>query len=283
MHNISLADIQLLARHLVYWRRARAIPPLHQRDTYIVSPNADMSKLEMASRLYEATFPTLPGLPKILSILSGTPRPYASLIPTKDHKEMYFLILAWLLRGGWVTQLRTFARIKVNSGVKERARSLMNARDLASETQISLKAPNGQSPEGDVASNRARNISDASHSSNRNNGQFEYDEDDFETSLILRPQRASPLESRWIEQIQKDMVRLYKPPHSLSEDEVRELQEQWLNFTKFFNGHDALEKIPVREGLKRKKVWNLLGKLGVFERGVGDEGKTKILVAVRHW
>jgi len=41
---IPLHEIQVMARHLVHWRKARAIPPIHQRDIYVVSPNADMKK-----------------------------------------------------------------------------------------------------------------------------------------------------------------------------------------------------------------------------------------------
>ncbi|KAL8899958.1 MAG: hypothetical protein Q9207_005929, partial [Kuettlingeria erythrocarpa] len=107
---MHLSDIQFLASHLIYWRKARAIPPLHQRDTYIVSPNADMSKLASATSKFARAFPALPSLPKLLNLLSATttPRVYASLIPSKDHKEAFMNILAWLLRDGWVTQLRTF-------------------------------------------------------------------------------------------------------------------------------------------------------------------------------
>ncbi|KAL8716828.1 MAG: hypothetical protein Q9225_005878, partial [Loekoesia sp. 1 TL-2023] len=114
---IPLPDIQFLASHLIYWRKARAIPPLHQRDTYIVSPNADMSKLVSATSKFAKVFPALPSLPKILNLLS-TPRAYSSLIPSKDHKEAFMDILAWLLRDGWVTQLRTFAWVRVPLHIK---------------------------------------------------------------------------------------------------------------------------------------------------------------------
>lgn len=283
MHDISLADIQLLARHLVYWRRARPIPPLHQRDTYIVSPNADMSKLEMASRLYEATFPTLPSLPKMLGALSGTPRPFNSLIPTKDHKQTYFLILAWLLRGGWVTQLRTFARIKIGPDVKEWARYFTAEQALEMTAQSHNNSLHREPAHSELTNIRDRSLSDTPYISHQLKDDVESSERNLGPSLILYPQRASPLESRWIDQIQKDLAKLSRRQPNLSENEVKELQEHWPIFNKFFNGADALEKIPVREGLKRKKVWNMLGKLGVFERGVGDDGNGKILVTVRHW
>jgi hypothetical protein len=91
------------------------VPPLHQRDTYIVSPNADMRKLRSACAQYAKLFPPhIPALPKMLAQLSqGTPRPYKMFIPSKSHKPLYMDVLAWLMRGGWVTQLRTFGWVRV--------------------------------------------------------------------------------------------------------------------------------------------------------------------------
>ena len=118
MHEMSLKDLQFLARHLIYWRRARAIPPLRPRDTYIVSPNADLRELKTAITAFSARFPMLPPLPKILNHLSGTPRPYGMLIPSKDHRQAYMEILAWLMRNGWVTQLGSFGWVRVSPVVK---------------------------------------------------------------------------------------------------------------------------------------------------------------------
>jgi nitrogen permease regulator 3-like protein len=119
LFSISLVDLQIFAGHLIYWRRARAIPPLHPRDTYIVSPNADMSALSLAIHAYAVRFPMLPSLPKMLSELSrGTPRPYRTLFPSPVHRNVYMEILAWLMRGGWVTQLRTYAWVRVSAEVK---------------------------------------------------------------------------------------------------------------------------------------------------------------------
>ncbi len=125
MHNISLRRIQVLSRHLIYWRRARAIPPLHQRDTYIVSPNADLRELPTAAVAYAARFPSLPSLPKMLALLSGHPRAFSTLIPSKDHREAYLDILAWLMKGGWVTQLRVFAWVRVPRAIRLQVRATM--------------------------------------------------------------------------------------------------------------------------------------------------------------
>ncbi|KAF2240527.1 hypothetical protein BU26DRAFT_525991 [Trematosphaeria pertusa] len=139
-HNIVAQDMEYIASHLVYWRRARLIAPLHPRDTYIVSPNADLSNLQAAIPAYASRFSTLPTLPKMLSMLSGTPKPYRSFIPTAEHREAYMDILAWLMRGGWVTQLRTFAWVRVSPEIKaqvaadmEREERVKKADDLRRE------------------------------------------------------------------------------------------------------------------------------------------------------
>lgn len=285
LHSISLADIQLLARHLVYWRRARAIPPLHQRDIYIVSPNADMGKLSSAAKAYEATFTTLPSLPKMLQALSGIPRPYSSLIPTKDHKAAYFNILAWLLRGGWVTQLRTFAFVRVDSSVKTDVKEQKrvdkhgisradqsNFVETSHDTLASLKLTRRPS----IVSRASSDVksSTSSHTNPKMN------------SLILQPSRASPTESKWLDYIGEHFHELLST--DLHDDEVLELQRHWPAFTRYLNGIEALEKIPMQEGLKRKVAWDLLRKLGLFESLAGETGprsntQRRILVGFRHW
>ena len=349
---IPLSDIQVLANHLVYWRRARAIPPLNQRDTYIVSPNADMSKLGPASAAYEAAFPTMPSLPKMLSALSGTPRPYSTFIPSRDHKQIYLNILAWLMRGGWVTQLRTFGWIKVDPEVKKTVAEAM-AREEEKEEKQAFKSAIGHEQDVIPGEMESDDIDDNSSSSSSlasevsgdatpipgRYGGYHYhhtEPTDIHTpttsSLILHPHRASPIESRWLDEI---LNRISDHHHlngsfgsSLShtsshgqgqsqshnsssfgadsEDasittHENSLQKHWPAFIKYFNGTDALEKIPVREGLKRKLVWKLLSRIDVSsggqpQRGTGTgsapgtaagpaevQPKEKVLVTVRHW
>jgi nitrogen permease regulator 3-like protein len=285
LHSVPLADIQVLAKHLVDWRRARAIPPLHQRDVYIVSPNADMRKLSSAVKAYESTFPTLPSLPKMLQALSGTPRPYSSLIPSKDHKDRYFMILAWMLRGGWVTQLRTFAVVRVDSSVKtavkEHTKAERNGTARADKSN-SMEAshdtimPLNPSQRPSIISRVSSDVksSTSSHTNIRMN------------SLVLQPARASPMESKWLEYIGDHLQDLVSA--DLPEDEVVELQRYWPAFTRYLNGLEALEKIPVREGLKRRLVWDLFLKMGLFEP-LANEAESKkdthqrIFVVFQHW
>jgi hypothetical protein len=138
-HNISAHDMEYIASHLVYWRRARLIAPLSPRDTYIVSPNADFSSMPIAMTVYAHRFPTLPTLPKVLSMLSGTPRPFRTFIPTTEHREAYMEILAWLMRGGWVTQLRTFAWVRVTPEIKAQVADEMDREERAKKAEEARK------------------------------------------------------------------------------------------------------------------------------------------------
>ncbi|KIW91289.1 uncharacterized protein Z519_08185 [Cladophialophora bantiana CBS 173.52] len=319
---IALGDIQHLARHLVYWRRAIAIPPLHQRDTYIVSPNANMNKLMSACKTYEANFPMMPSLPKMLNALSGTPAPYGTLIPSRDHKEEYYRVLAWLMRDGWVTQLRTFAFIRVDPEVKKAVREKEREESKGPKTPVIEREASerdrdaarsfGSGTPNTIASGAlssfkqrpsmvSRPSSDGRQSistdrnSVRGSGQ-QFKHNPKAASLIISPQRASPEESRWLDYIASTIsssrstsrAALSPSPASSSypEAETAELRHYWPVFVKYFSGSEPLERIPVREGLKRKFVWDILEKVGLdFDGGVEDEkGENKrLLVTIRHW
>lgn len=311
---IPLSTIQMLASHLVYWRRARAIPPIHQRDTYIVSPNCDLSKLELATIAYQAAFPTLPSLPKMLSALSGTPRPYGSFIPSKDHKETYSAILAWLLRGGWVTQLRTFAWIKVTPEIKLAVESALRKEEVdrylarGNSTSTIDEGEEHSSSDDDASSSSSSSLAsygsgDATPMPGRHDPQARLRTAhkllDRSTalrlsSLILSPHRASPLESRWLDEIiarfpddPSQETSLEDTSPGIASGDLQALPKKyWPVFLKYFNGYDALEKIPVRENLKRKQVWQILTRLGFSTGPPGSvelDAHEQVLVSVRHW
>lgn len=320
--HIPLIDIQHLARHLVYWRRAVAIPPLHQRDIYIVSPNADMSKLASACKSYESTFSMMPSLPKMLNSLSGTPIPFGSLIPSSDHKEEYYRVLAWLMRDGWVTQLRTFAYVRVDPEVKRAVREKDREESRGVKTPIEKKSPymSGNEKElsrsfsssaaqihipGQVANSASspfkrpsmisRPSSDGRQSISTDHTSIRGRQPTHNpkaASLILSPPRASLEESRWLDFIASrfatstDSSRTDLSSTPSSEVVSEEIRRHWPQFVKYFNGTEALQRIPVREGLKRKFVWNMLIKMGLsYDEAVEDEkGENhKTLVTFRHW
>lgn len=111
--SLSPAQVRKYAQHFIFWRRAIAIPPLHARDVYVLSPNSDMSRLPRASQAWARAFPLAPPLPEFLAALSAAPRAYKLFAPSKNHRPTYLAMLAWLMRGGWVTQLCSFAYVVV--------------------------------------------------------------------------------------------------------------------------------------------------------------------------
>ncbi|KAI2629387.1 nitrogen permease regulator of amino acid transport activity 3-domain-containing protein [Xylaria nigripes] len=110
---LSPAQVRKYAQHFIFWRRGIAIPPLHARDVYILSPNANLSLLPSASQTWARAFPLAPHLADFLAELSAAPRSYKWFCPSKNHRSTYLQMLAWLMRGGWVTQLCTFAYVVV--------------------------------------------------------------------------------------------------------------------------------------------------------------------------
>lgn len=246
---IALRDIQFLASHLVYWRRARAIPPLSQRDTYIVSPNADMQKLSSATASFGKRFPTLPPLPRTLNMLSYVPRAYSTMIPSKEHKEAYMEILAWLLRDGWVTQLRTFAWIRVPGHIRERvlAETTKVEESVKSDPTSILTTSPLPSPPSPTSSYKNTTIITPP----------------FKPSLIPNPGDASGLQSRYLTAISSFIL----------DKQGSERQSAWEKCGRYFDGRHALETIAVREGWKRKTVADLMA--GWEELG--------ILLRARHW
>ena len=270
---IALPDIQFLASHLIYWRRARAIPPLHHKDIYIVSPNADMRKLAAATSAFAKLFPALPPLPKVLSLLSMSPRPYHTLIPSKDHKPIYMDILAWLMRECWVTQLRTFAWVRVPSHIKEAVNKAS-----ASDHQDKSLAYHKVTDESDDASSSSLDVPDSVSSfrldvprsvpvsptsSTHTTLPFNQNALTQSTTLIPNPRLASALPSRHLSMISKHIL----------QTQGEESQSAWDKCVKYFDGKHAIETIPIREGWKRKKVAALVA--GWEEMGV--------LVRARHW
>lgn len=273
---LPLHEIQFLARHLIHWRKARAIPPIHPRDTYIVSPNADMKRLSHLIPQYAKQFHTLPTLPKILSLLSGKPKPFATLIPSRDHRNAYLGILTWLIQYSLVTQLRNFAWIKVPRAIKIAVHKEQTVKGAAAGVAATGSSGAGDSREssstdggGNISppgspsvaminsTSSLTGLDDLRHRSEGDIGSGDADELEFQDSFILEPSRASGLESAWLE-----MAMRPHPP------EVRALFERML---KYLNGRHALEKISVREGISRKEVRKTLLAL--------DE----VLVYARHW
>lgn len=276
---IPLRDIQFLASHLIYWRRARAIPPLNQRDTYIVSPNADMQKLLPSTSSFAKRFPTLPSLPSILHMLSYTPKPYSAIFPSKEHKETYLEILAWLLRDGWVTQLRTYAFVRVPTHIQEP----ILLREHESKKPTTTSSANHSSPSPSPTTKAHSDSTRPPIPPSSPPPSLSPKSSPLPPSLpppphlnpplplplhltphaailIPNPRTPTPLHSLYLSALSNHILTHQGPdPHSA-----------WEKCLRYFDGRHALETIAVREGWTRKGVQDLVAQweeLGVLSRG----------------
>ncbi|KJZ79115.1 hypothetical protein HIM_01266 [Hirsutella minnesotensis 3608] len=133
---LTLGQVRKYAQHFIFWRRAIAIPPLHARDVYVVSPNCDLARLPLASLEWQRVFPVAPPLANFLAELSMCPKPYKTFCPSKAHRPLYLRMLAWLLRGGWVTQLCTFAYVVVWPEILYEIEYEIEAEELAAAAEM---------------------------------------------------------------------------------------------------------------------------------------------------
>lgn len=114
----SLSHIYKLAAHLVYWRKARIINVISIRNVYVISPNADLNKLPDLCKDFENHFPGT----DLLSIFSelSIPRPFSSIIPSKDQRTLYLEIVTYFLRHNLVTQLHMYLYLSISQEIKKR-------------------------------------------------------------------------------------------------------------------------------------------------------------------
>ena len=253
---IPIQHVQFLASHLIYWRRARAIPPLNQRDIYIMSPNADLRNLAAGTSSFSKSFPSSPALPKILSMLSTTPRPYATLIPSKDYKETYLEILAWLMRSGWVTQLRTFAWVRVPPLIVNKvnidvANETRNGR-LNSPTKDRTPVAEKNSPEipDFTVSSPASSVSTTIHIPTKGLDR---------RGIIIDPRSATIEQSRCLTAISQHV----------EDVQGEESRQAWDKCLRYFDGKHAMESVGIIEGWKKKRTFELVAgweELGILLR-----------------
>ncbi|KAK4957609.1 Nitrogen permease regulator 3 [Elasticomyces elasticus] len=238
--NIPLPDLLHLAQHLIKWRKARSIPPLHSSNAYILHPSAPMDKVAGLIPSYARRFATLPTLPQMLKVLSGKPIKYGMLIPSRDHRAPYMEILAFLHRHGFVTRLQTCGWLRSRPDAKNRSK---RERPISG---LSLLSPQLRPVDDDAGSVGSEQTVITTLPAR--------DEDDVDDdhapsqTLILDPADLTPEQSDAL----THMI------DSLSDVELRERMPQLL---KYFDGKHVLEEIAVQEGLKRAKVEDWLATL----------------------
>jgi nitrogen permease regulator 3 len=113
-----------MARELIDLNLAKPIPALSLRATYIVSPLAPLHALSSHSRAFAEVVPS-PTLPVLVSSISaGQPRRWDSLV--QEH-SLPLTVLPWLMRNGWLTQLRQFYFIRIPGAISHLKEDLILA------------------------------------------------------------------------------------------------------------------------------------------------------------
>lgn len=285
---LSLSSVRDFALHLVHWRKARMIPPLNTRGIYIVSPMAPIgSRFHRDIAKFNAHFPTIPSLPlflKSLSTRSKKPRQFASIVPSKDHRDIYLLALAWLVRYGYATQLHTYIWLKVSRKIKMKVEEELESElgNVLKKGKLYLETESKRSDNAPPTDNKISTSVDNSSKQAAKDGTYPESledeigklqrrlemsqtapdillEDDSDT-ILVDPGRASSLERRWINEI------IHKECE-LSPD----LTAVFYKLLKYMNGRNLLEILLLKENITRAELRKLL---------VSIESH---IISVRHW
>lgn len=271
-NTLQMGMLRSFALHLMYWRHARVIIPISSKNTYIVSPLApisgyptnDLNDANSKPLIYRnqekfsKKFPSLPPLPSFLGRISSyKPRAFGSIIPSKDHKSIYLSALTWLIRHGYVTQLLTFAWVRVDSRIKIAVDEDLEIDGIKKPKHLRYQNLNTTTNDnilarGDLVPSAAEDYLDLYY--------YGGDEDIVNNSdftIILNPETATAVEKRW----------LYK----CVEGQPPEIQNLFHKLVKYMNGKTPIELVQLREGVTKYEIKKLFQALG------------KYLVEVNHW
>ncbi|CCD52257.1 hypothetical protein BofuT4_P080520.1 [Botrytis cinerea T4] len=286
-NNVGLDEVLTLAQHLIYWRKAIAIPPIHARDMFIVSPNCDMHKLITASQQWKKAFPFAPSLQSFLGQISYAPRPYKSFVPSKSHREKYMEMLAWLIRGGWVTHLRTFCWIWVWPEIIYEVEYQLKAEAIertknppvhtapgspeennSSEEVTDAEKAEALDPTAPLTTEQAAEAARLERLAAKTVAEAKAAEDEFKKMPVPEATEHPSLNNA--EHLKYISSYAIVDPHKASHVETLYIaaigkrwtdpkaKTLWPKFVKYFNGTTALEDIWAKEGMKRKETWNVL-------------------------
>lgn len=248
---------------------------------YVVSPTAPVAELGRYVEEYAALFPTLPSLPNMLKVLSGKVIRYGVLVPSRDHRAKYLEILGWLVKEGWVVQVRRWGWVRVprwmllgnrragSGGTGDVAVSFDDdSGSVSSERTAIANNGNGKVPPGHrrlsellaernlFGQRRGKRGSDTTIASGSvfSNPSIAIDEDEDEEcadGLILVQDPSS--EPHLLEHLQNELF---------EDEESREILAKILPL---FDGEHAFEEFATSLGLRRSGVERVIE--GLEERG----------------
>jgi hypothetical protein len=259
-----------LSQHLVKWRKARAIAPLHPRNVYIVSPRAPLKDLRKLGIEYAKRFPALPTMETMLAMLGGRPIKYGALIQSRDHRVPYMDILAWLVRHELVAPLKTVGWLKmddhddVESVTEEESATTEQSsmRPMPVSRLLGVRSSVASDDGSSVASDQTAfatgvpqppSTSVPAGNNQSEIGQREPQQSELPLGIIANPANPSSAEKAAMRSIEASL-------------EDPELRERFSTLARYFNGEHAFEEIASREGLKRAKVEEWIAELEKGDR-----------------
>lgn len=192
-------------------------------------------------------------------------------------------MLAWLLRGGWVSLLRTYALVIVWPELRYEVdyaldatrihRAYADAADEAVEEARSSASSHASPLSSEAAAEKAR--------LHRLREKARQDQVDF--SNRPKPVATAEPSTNDAEHLRHITPHIIKDPYRADNTDTLYLEaigkrfpderakKAWKKFTRYFDGREALEKVALNEGMKRKEAWNLIL---LFE---------EYLLTTRHW
>ncbi|KAK5130213.1 hypothetical protein LTR08_002298 [Meristemomyces frigidus] len=244
--NLPINDLMYLAQHLMKWRKAKGIAPLHPRNIYTTLPGAPTDKVPVLMQVYGRKFAALPSLPQMLKLLSGKPIQYGLLIPSKDHRTSYMEILAFLVRHGLVAQLKTYGWLRAQPLRDTRAEHITVERPKYPASGVSLLSPQLRPVEDDEASVSSERT--AVPVLTTRSAEPTSDDTGLRHGVVRDPLLATDGEAVVLAHIQGSVV-------------GSELQERHSRLLLYLDGEHAFEDIAAEENLKRAAVEEWLGTL----------------------
>lgn len=248
---MSIEHVLYLARYLISWEKAKAISPLNRYNTYVIAPDAPLHKLHHYADLYARTFPVLHPLPEVLKYFNRTPLKYGALPPSRDHREPYMGVLAWLVRYGFFQELKTSGWLRAPTTAVEAVAKVTENKNTRPISVASLLSPQLRPVDDDAASvSSERTAIPVS--------KFEMLKKHAATNDVVQPDKLSDGNV-------KPFSIITSPLNPSSDDKLRlqhikdtvtdsELADRLPSLLRYFDGESTLEEIGAKEGLKRSKV-----------------------------
>lgn len=260
-----------LAQHLIKWRKARVIAPLHPRNIYIVSPRAPLKDLRKLGIEYAKRFPALPSMETMLAMLGGRPIKYGALIQSRDHRVPYMDILAWLVWHDLVAPLKTVGWLKMDDhddvesvAEEDSATTEQNSmRPMPVARLLGVRSSVASDDGSSVASDQTAFATGVppppttsippAHNQSSSSPRSGLQANSLTSGIIINPSNPSPSEKAAMRSIEASL-------------EDPELRERFSSLAQYFDGSHAFEEIAGREGLKRAKVEEWIAELEKGDR-----------------